>query len=105
MTTIATLCAHIAALPALPAAALGLAAGAGIGLVHFAQLRRGVRLLAAGRLHPALAGLTLRVSLSAAALATLAWLGRWALLAGLAGFLLARHAMLRRARASGGGPP
>jgi hypothetical protein len=80
------------------AVGLGLLAGIAVGLIHFTQLRRSVRLLAAGRLGLAFATQALRVLLSAMLLAALAWLGFGALLAGLAGFLLSRQWLLRRER-------
>jgi hypothetical protein len=86
---------------ALPLAiGLGLLAGIAVGLIHFTQLQRSVRLLAAGRLGLAFAMQALRVLVSAVLLAALAWLGIGALLAGLAGFLLSRQWLLRREKAA-----
>lgn len=86
---------------ALPLAiGLGLLAGIAVGLIHFTQLQRSVRLLAAGRLGLAFATQALRVLVSAVLLAALAWLGVGALLAGLAGFLLSRQWLVRREKAA-----
>jgi hypothetical protein len=86
---------------ALPlAVGVGLLAGIAVGLIHFTQLQRSVRLLAAGRLGLAFAMQALRVLVSAVLLAALAWLGIGALLAGLAGFLLSRQWLLRREKAA-----
>jgi hypothetical protein len=79
---------------------LGLLAGIAVGLIHFTQLQRSVRLLAAGRLGLAFATQALRVLVSAMLLAALAWLGVGALLAGLAGFLLSRQWLVRREKAA-----
>lgn len=79
---------------------IGLLAGLLVGIGHFTQLRRSLGLLAAGRLGLAFAQQALRVLVSAALLAALAWLGVAALLAGLAGFLLARRWLLRQKNAS-----
>ena len=75
--------------------AAGLAAGTALGGVHFAALRWNARLFAAGRLGVALGAQAVRCVLTALLLFALARVGGAALLAGMAGLLLARHAALR----------
>jgi len=85
----------LTSLPFAPAIGIGLLGGGVVGLVHFIGLRYTVRLLAAGRTGWALASQGLRVVISALLLAALLRFGLAALLAGFAGFLLARHTLLR----------
>lgn len=79
--------------------ALGLLLGLATGLVHFATLRRVTALYLAGTAPARALGLQLaRLALVALVLAGLARLGAGALLAGALGLMLAREAVLRRAR-------
>lgn len=94
----------LATLPLAPAIGIGLLAGGAVGLLHFVGLRYTVRLLATGRTGLALASQGLRVLFSALLLAALFHFGLAALLAGFAGFLVARH-MLLRDRAAPHTPP
>ncbi|MFT7027114.1 MAG: hypothetical protein ACJAVS_001337 [Paracoccaceae bacterium] len=82
---------------AAPLTALGFAVGAGAGAVHFATLWR-VTLAYVSNERPGRAALlhVARLVALAATLAGLAWLGAPALLAGLAGVMLARRIVLRR---------
>jgi len=73
----------------------GLAAGTAAGAAHFAALRWNARLFAAGRMGVALGVQAMRCGLTALLLFALARTGVAALLAGMAGLLLARHAVLR----------
>ncbi|SDD16000.1 N-ATPase subunit AtpR [Paraburkholderia lycopersici] len=75
--------------------ATGLAAGMAAGAAHFAALRWNARYFAAGRLAVALGAQTVRCVLTALLLFALARAGSPALLAGMAGLLIARHATLR----------
>ncbi|WP_434666963.1 ATP synthase subunit I [Paraburkholderia sp. A3BS-1L] len=75
----------------------GLAAGGGAGAAHFAALRWNTRLLVAGRIGFALGAQAVRCLLTALVLFALARAGAPALLAGMAGLLLARHAVMRLA--------
>lgn len=79
------------------ACAAGLAAGIATGAAHFAALRWNTRLFAAGRIGFALGAQAVRCVLSALLLFALARAGAPAVLAGMAGLLLARHAALRLA--------
>ena len=72
----------------------GLAAGSGAGAAHFAALRWNARLFASGRIGFALGAQAVRCGLTALLLFALARAGGPALLAGMAGLLLARHAAL-----------
>lgn len=92
-------------LPLAPAVALGLLGGAAVGLLHFLGLRHTVRLLAAGRTGPALALQLVRVLASTVLLAALFALGLGTLIAGLAGFLLARQVLLRERAPRTSGTP
>ncbi len=74
----------------------GLAAGAMAGALHFGALGMTVRCFASGRALRAFALQAARFALVAAVFCGLARLGAGPLLAGLAGLLAARHAMLRR---------
>lgn len=85
----------LASLSFAPAIGIGVLGGGLVGLLHFVGLRYTVRLLAAGRTGLALASQALRVLVSALLLAALFHFGVTALLAGFAGFLVARHALLR----------
>jgi F1F0 ATPase subunit 2 len=73
----------------------GLAAGAVAGGLHFAALEMTVRCFVAGRALRAFCLQAIRFALVAAVFYGLAQLGAGPLLAGLAGLLGARHAMLR----------
>ncbi|CAB3789003.1 hypothetical protein LMG28688_02802 [Paraburkholderia caffeinitolerans] len=75
----------------------GLATGSAVGAAHFAALRWNARLFAAGRTGFALGAQAARCGLTALLLFALARAGGAAVLAGLAGLLLARHAALRLA--------
>lgn len=75
----------------------GLAAGSGAGAAHFAALQWNARLFASGRIGVALGAQAVRCGLSALLLFALARAGAPAMLAGMAGLLLARHAALRLA--------
>ncbi|WP_321924614.1 N-ATPase subunit AtpR [Paraburkholderia guartelaensis] len=77
------------------AGAAGLAAGVAVGTTHFAALRWNARLFASGRIGFALGAQALRCVLTALLLFALARAGVPALLAGMAGLLLARHTALR----------
>ncbi|HTH60822.1 MAG TPA: ATP synthase subunit I [Paraburkholderia sp.] len=77
------------------ACAAGLGAGIAAGAAHFAALRWNVRLFASGRVGFAFGAQVLRCVLTALVLVTLARAGSAALVAGMAGLLLARHAALR----------
>jgi F1F0 ATPase subunit 2 len=77
------------------ACAAGLAAGSAAGALHFAGLRWNARLFAAGRFGAALGAQAARCALTALLLFALARAGGPALLAGMAGLLLARYAALR----------
>ncbi|WP_028228572.1 N-ATPase subunit AtpR [Paraburkholderia ferrariae] len=77
------------------ALAAGLAAGFAAGAAHFAALRWNTRLFVAGRFGYAFGALAARCVLTALLLLVLARTGAPALLAGMAGLLLARHATLR----------
>jgi F1F0 ATPase subunit 2 len=77
-------------------ALLGLAAGAALGLAHFASLAWNTRLYVSGGAARAFAVQLLRLAVLAAALAGLARLGAPPLLAGALGLLLARRLVLRR---------
>lgn len=79
------------------ACAAGLAAGMGAGAAHFAALGWNARYFAAGRFGLALGAQAARCMLSALLLFALARAGNPALLSGMAGLLLARHAVLRMA--------
>ncbi|MDR3453740.1 MAG: ATP synthase subunit I [Rhodoferax sp.] len=80
----------------------GLAAGFVLGLAHFATLARNLRLFVAGRLAAAFGLQCVRLAVTIACFAVLArWFGAGAVLAGLAGLLLARSWLLRR---TGAGP-
>ena len=74
----------------------GLAAGTAAGAAHFAALRWNARFFAAGRIGVALGAQAVRCVLTALLLFALARAGVAALLAGMAGLLLARHAVLRQ---------
>ena len=77
------------------AAAAGFVAGMAVGGAHFAALGWNVRLFASRRLALALGAQVLRCALSAALLFVLVRAGAGALLAGMAGLLIARQAALR----------
>ncbi|MEX3916379.1 ATP synthase subunit I [Paraburkholderia sp. BR10872] len=77
------------------AGAAGLIAGVAVGAVHFAALRWNARLFASGRIGFALGAQALRCVLTALLLFALARAGVPALLAGMAGLLLACHTALR----------
>jgi F1F0 ATPase subunit 2 len=77
------------------AGAAGLAAGVALGAAHFAALRWNARLFASGRIGLALGAQALRCVLTALLLFALSRAGVAALVAGMAGLLLARHAALR----------
>ncbi|MEO6972591.1 MAG: ATP synthase subunit I [Rhodoferax sp.] len=78
----------------------GLAAGFAIGLAHFATLARNLRLFAAGRVAAAFALQLVRMAVTVACFVALAvLLGAGAVLASLAGLLLARTWLLRRSGA------
>ncbi|TAM04415.1 MAG: hypothetical protein EPN70_11480 [Paraburkholderia sp.] len=79
------------------ACATGLAIGTAAGSVHFAALRWNAGLFAAGRFGAALGAQTVRCSLTALLLFAIARAGGPALLAGMAGLLLARHVAVRHA--------
>ncbi|WP_077561672.1 ATP synthase subunit I [Polaromonas sp. C04] len=80
----------------------GLGAGFALGVVHFATLARNLRLFAAGRLAAAFGLQFVRLAVTIACFAVLArQCGAGAVLAGLAGLLLARTWLLRR---TGAGP-
>ena len=72
-----------------------LAAGLVVGGCHFASLRWNGELFGAGRVAPAIGLQLARIALSSAALFALARFGALPLIAGMAGFLLARGAALR----------
>ncbi|WP_321899329.1 N-ATPase subunit AtpR [Paraburkholderia heleia] len=75
----------------------GLAAGIAAGAAHFAALSWNARYFAAGRIGLALGAQGVRCVLTALLLFALARAGIPALLSGMAGLLLARHAVLRTA--------
>jgi F1F0 ATPase subunit 2 len=77
------------------ACATGLVAGTAAGALHFAGLRWNARLFAAGRFGAALGAQVARCVLTALILFALARAGSAALLAAMAGLLLARYAALR----------
>jgi F1F0 ATPase subunit 2 len=79
----------------IAACATGLAAGAVAGALHFAGLRWNARLFAAGRFGAALGAQAARCVLTALLLFALSRVGSAALLAAMAGLLLARYAALR----------
>lgn len=84
--------------------AAGLVAGFVVGVAHFALLARNLRLFAAGRLAAAFGLQFVRLAVTVACFAVLAWrFGAAAALAGLAGLLLARTWRLRR-NGTGAGP-
>lgn len=75
----------------------GLTAGFALGLAHFGTLARNLRLFAAGRVAAAFGLQFVRLAITIACFAVLAWrFGAGAALAGLAGLLLARTWLLRR---------
>ncbi|MBS0316464.1 MAG: hypothetical protein JSR49_05005 [Proteobacteria bacterium] len=93
---------HAGALVASLAA--GLAAGFVLGVAHFAMLTRNLRLFAAGRLAVAFGLQFMRLAVTVACFAGLAWrFGAGTALAGLVGLLLARTWLLRRT-GTGAGP-
>jgi len=73
----------------------GLAAGVALGAAHFAALRWNARLFESGRIGFALGAQALRCVLTALLMFALARAGVAAVVAGMAGLLLARHAALR----------
>lgn len=73
----------------------GLALGLAGGLVHFLSLAWNLKLFLAGRPWQALGLQCLRLAFTVALLAGLAQWGAVAVLAGLAGLLVARHVTLR----------
>jgi F1F0 ATPase subunit 2 len=79
--------------------AIGLVAGFVVGAVHFAALRWNTRLFGSGRPGLALCMQAARCLLTAVLLFALARAGFAALLAGMAGLLVARQAALRVAAA------
>ncbi|WP_321937761.1 ATP synthase subunit I [Paraburkholderia sp. J8-2] len=79
------------------ACAAALAAGVAAGAAHFAALRWNARYFAAGRMGIALGAQAVRCVLTAFILFAFARAGFPALLAGMAGLLLARHVVLRQA--------
>ncbi len=81
-------------MPAAPAFA-GLIVGLAAGAWHFASLRWNGRLLASGRAVAACVLQLARFALTTALLLALARVGALALLAGLAGLLIARHRVVR----------
>jgi F1F0 ATPase subunit 2 len=81
----------------IQACAVGLAAGTAAGAVHFAALRWNARLFAAGRFGVAVGAQAVRCALTALLLFALARAGGPALLAAMAGLVIARHAALRYA--------
>ncbi|MDW5377922.1 ATP synthase subunit I [Halomonas sp. HP20-15] len=78
----------------------GLALGLAGGLVHFLSLAWNLKLFLAGRTWRALGIQILRLTVTVAVLAGLAHWGALAVLAGLAGLLVARHLTLRTRRAT-----
>ncbi|MCG5078747.1 ATP synthase subunit I [Paraburkholderia tagetis] len=78
----------------------GFAAGVGAGAAHFAALRWNARLFASGRIGFALGAQAVRCVLTALLLFAFARAGVPAVLAGMSGLLLARHAVLRFAAAT-----
>ncbi|MCP3710091.1 hypothetical protein M3I54_24475 [Paraburkholderia sp. CNPSo 3274] len=79
------------------ACAASLAAGIVAGAAHFAALSWNARYFAAGRIGVALGAQAVRCVLTALLLFALARAGIPALFTGMAGLLLARHAVLRLA--------
>jgi hypothetical protein len=93
------LIATLQSLPPLIAALIGVGLGFGLGLAHFASLRRVVRLYTSGG--PVGRTLVLHMSrfvLLFAGLGLLAFLGAPALIAGALGIVLARGLVLRQSR-------
>ena len=82
---------------AISACVTGLAAGIAAGAAHFAALRWNAQYFSAGRMGVALGVQAVRCVLTALLLFALARAGFPALLAGMAGLLLARHVVLRQA--------
>jgi len=86
-----------ASLPPLAGAVIGLVVGLGLGLVHFATLKKVTALYLSGAATLRVAGLQLaRFVLLAAALALLALWGGLPLLSGALGVLAGRAIVLRR---------
>jgi F1F0 ATPase subunit 2 len=83
-------------LPLIAQLAVGLALGTLTGAWHFMSLRWNWPLFAEGRAAAALALQLARFALTGALLFLLAHVGALALLAGMAGFLLARAIAMRR---------
>jgi len=99
MTDPALFHAHLAAAPAWSIIA-GLIAGLAAGAGHFVSLRWNTRLFISGKVWHAPVLQVARLFASAAVLYGLARLGAMPLLAGMAGFLVARHFALRHERAA-----
>ncbi|WP_043286400.1 ATP synthase subunit I [Paraburkholderia oxyphila] len=87
---------------AIWASMAGLAAGVGTGAAHFAALCWNARLFASGRVGFALGAQAVRCVLTALLLFALVRAGAAAVLAGMAGLLLARHGALRLVTSRGG---
>jgi F1F0 ATPase subunit 2 len=83
-------------LPLIAQLSMGLALGTLAGAWHFMSLRWNWPLFAEGRAAAALALQLARFALTGALLFMLAHVGALALLAGMAGFLLARAIVMRR---------
>ncbi|MGA9918735.1 MAG: ATP synthase subunit I [Paraburkholderia sp.] len=83
-------------LPLIAQLSMGLALGTLAGAWHFMSLRWNWPLFAEGRAAAALALQLARFALTGALLFLLAHVGALALLAGMAGFLLARAIVMRR---------
>ncbi|NMM00182.1 hypothetical protein HHL24_19840 [Paraburkholderia sp. RP-4-7] len=86
----------ISPLPLIAQLSMGLALGTLAGAWHFMSLRWNWPLFAEGRAAAALALQLARFALTGALLFMLAHVGALALLAGMAGFLLARTIAMRR---------